>query len=139
MTSRSFVIVLLAILLTIIPFVTGCQNTQQQPGTLEGIVTIGPIWPVEQMGESKPVPPQVFETRNVIVYSKTGETVIKTIDIMQIEQSNKASYSVQLTPGQYVVDITHSGIDSSSEVPKKIEIKAGQTLVLNIDIDTGIR
>jgi hypothetical protein len=58
---------------------------------------------------------------------------------MQINQSSSASFSVQLTPGQYVVDITHGGIDRSGEVPKKIEIKSGQTMIIDITIDTGIR
>lgn len=139
MTGKYTVFIILVILLVSILVLTSCQNTQQQPGTLEGIVTIGPIWPVERLGESRPVPPQVFETRKVIVYNKSGKRVIKIIDLIQIDQSARASYGVQLAPGQYVVDITHSGIDSGSEVPKKVEIKSGQTVVVDIDIDTGIR
>ena len=38
-----------------------------------------------------------------------------------------------------MIDISHGGIDRSSDVPKKIEIVSGQTVVVNIDIDTGIR
>ncbi|MEE9583710.1 MAG: hypothetical protein V3W01_03515 [Dehalococcoidales bacterium] len=41
--------------------------------------------------------------------------------------------------GTYTVDINYSGIDSSPDVPKKIEIKPGETVRVEIDIDTGIR
>lgn len=139
MTNKYTVFIVLVIALASILFQTSCQNTQQTPGTLEGTVTIGPIWPVERLGESRPVPPQIFEARKVIVFNKASNKVVKTVDLIQINQSAKASYSVQLPPGQYVVDITHGGIDRSSEVPKKIEIVSGQTVIVNIDIDTGIR
>jgi hypothetical protein len=139
MTSRSLAIVLLAILVALILTVTGCQNEQQTTGTLEGAVIIGPIWPVERLGENRPVPPQVFEARKIIVYNESKTKALKTIDLIQIGHSSKASFSVQLTPGQYVVDITHGGIDRSGEVPKKIEIQSGQMVVVDINIDTGIR
>jgi hypothetical protein len=69
MASRSIVIVILIILVAAILIISGCQNGQQSTGTLEGTVTIGPIWPVERIGENRPVPPQVFEARKVIVYN----------------------------------------------------------------------
>jgi len=46
-------------------------------------------------------------------------------------------YEVKLSPGSYTVDINRAGIDHSREVPKKIEIKSGETVTLDIDIDTG--
>ena len=139
MSSKSTGIVALVLLLATTLNVTGCQNVQQTPGTLEGTVAIGPIWPVERPGENRPIPPQVFESRKVIVYNESKTKALKTIDLVQIGQSSKAKFNVQLTPGQYVVDITHGGIDRSSEVPKKIEIKPGQKVVVDINIDTGIR
>jgi len=139
MTNRGFVIAFLITLIPTILIVVSCQNEPQVIGTLEGTVNIGPIWPVERPGESRPVPPQVFETRKVIVYSESKTKIIKTVDLIQIGQSSKANYSVRLIPGYYVVDVTHGGIDSSSEVPRKVEIRPGQTVVVDIDIDTGIR
>jgi hypothetical protein len=48
-------------------------------------------------------------------------------------------YGVELKVGKYVVDINRIGIDSSSEVPSTVEIAPGETITLDIDIDTGIR
>jgi hypothetical protein len=44
-----------------------------------------------------------------------------------------------LKPGIYTVDINRIGMDSSSDVPKQVEIKPDVTVSLDIDIDTGIR
>jgi hypothetical protein len=139
MKNRILVIISLTILLASIYIVSGCQNEQVVPGTLEGTVSIGPIWPVERPGEKQPVSPQVFETRKVVISNESKSKVIKEVDLIQIGQSARASYSIQLKPGKYIVDINRGGIDNSSEVPKKIEIQSGQIVIVDIDIDTGIR
>jgi hypothetical protein len=123
---------ILAVLMTL-P-ISGCVAETQEPGTLEGKVTIGPIWPVERPGEPKPVPPEVYQARKVMVYDKSGKRLIKEVSL-----SSEGYYSVQLKPGTYTIDINRIGIDSTSEVPKQIVIEPSETIVLNIDIDTGIR
>ena len=127
-----FIAPLIATLL-ILPAV-GCASETQEPGTLEGNVTIGPIWPVERPGEHKPIPPEVYEARKVMVYDKSGKRLVKEVSL-----SSDGYYSVLLNPGTYIIDINRIGIDHSSDVPKQIEIETGQTEILHIDIDTGIR
>jgi hypothetical protein len=113
---------------------------QQQPqGTLQGTVTVGPIFPVERPGETRPVPPEVFKGRTVIIYDAGRTRQLQTLNLAQIGTTSRATYSVMLDPGTYTVDINHSGIDRSAEVPAKIEIKPGQAVTLDISIDTGIR
>jgi len=114
--------------------VAGCVSETKVPGTLEGYVTIGPIWPVERPGEQKPIPPEVYEARKVMVYDKSGKRLVEEVSL-----TSEGYYSIKLKPGTYRVDINRIGIDSSSDVPKQIVIETGQTVVLNIDIDTGIR
>jgi len=137
--KRELVLIVVSILPVLLFFGTGCQEGQQVPGRLQGTVTIGPIQPVERPGEKPPVSPKVFEARKVIIYNKSKAKVVETLGLTQIGQSARGSYSIQLEPGEYVVDINHIGIDSSSEVPRKVEIESGQTVTVNIDIDTGIR
>ena len=48
-------------------------------------------------------------------------------------------YSFVLKPGTYVVDIRNQGIDRSQELPKTVTIREGETIRLDISIDTGIR
>jgi hypothetical protein len=103
-------------------------------GVLEGQVTIGPLQPVEKPVETPTVPPAVYAARKIMVYNQ-GHTVL----VKQVDLSDTGYYLVELKAGIYVVDINYIGIDRSSDVPKQIEVKPGQTITLDIDIDTGIR
>ena len=137
--KQGITLTILAILTALILVGPACQDGQQVPGTLQGTVSIGPIQPVERPGENPPASPKVFEARKVIIYNKSKTRVVETLGLTQIGQSAKGSYSIQLKPGEYVVDINRIGIDSSPDVPKRIEIESGQTVIVDIDIDTGIR
>jgi hypothetical protein len=112
----------------------GCSNQGQDPGILEGKVTIGPIVPVERPGQTYEVPCEVYEARKIMVYDRNHDKLIKQVDI-----DCNGHYTVELEAGVYVVDINRIGIDSSSEVPARVEIVSGEIFRLDIDIDTGIR
>ena len=129
--TKSFV--LLAVIVIGLLF-SACSAGTVEMGTLEGTVTIGPIWPVERPGEERTIPPSVYEARKVMVYDKNGSKLVKQVDL-----EYGGYYSVELKPDTYIVDINRIGIDSSSDVPKEIEIRPGETVKLDIDIDTGIR
>ena len=130
MKTKQFLLILSIVGLLL----AGCNAGAQATGTLEGNVTIGPLQPVQREGEVTVVPPEVYATRKVMVYDKIGKNLIKQVDI-----DGKGHYQVELKPATYTIDINRIGIDSSGEVPRQIEIKAGETVTLNIDIDTGIR
>lgn len=110
-----------------------------EAGVLEGTITIGPIWPVEPPGGNPPIPTEVYKARKVLVYDEHRTKVIEKVNISPSSDGDYGYYWVKLDPGMYIVDINHVGIDSSSDVPGEIEIKPGQTIEVNIDIDTGIR
>ena len=112
----------------------GCTTGTVETGTLEGEVTIGPVSPVERPGEKPPIPCEVYEARKIVVYDKNGNNLIKQVDI-----NCEGQYRVDLETGVYTIDINRVGIDHSGDVPRKVEIEAGETVTLNIDIDTGIR
>jgi hypothetical protein len=76
----------------------------------------------------------IYDSRKIIIYREDTATVVQTVDI-----DYARTYKAYLLPGRYVVDINHTGIDHSRDVPKAITIKADQILRLDIDIDTGIR
>ena len=126
--------IVLLLVLIIGLLLTGCAAGTQETGTLQGRVSIGPISPVERPGEVTPVPPAVYAARKVMVYDKSGSRLVKQVDL-----GTDGYYRTDLKPGVYTVDINRIGIDYSSEVPKKIEIRSGEMVELNIDIDTGIR
>ena len=113
---------------------TSPTEVDEVPGVLEGKVTIGPICPVEREGQPCPTPPEAYAARRILVFDARKSRVIERILI-----DSQGQYRVSLKPDQYVIDIDHIGIDSSSDVPRTIRVSSGATVTLNIDIDTGIR
>jgi len=103
-------------------------------GTLPGQVTIGPLCPVERPDQPCTPTPEAYAARKVLVLTADGATRIATASLNQT-----GYYRVELEPGTYVVDINHVGIDRSPDMPRTITLAAGETVTLEIDIDTGIR
>jgi hypothetical protein len=132
---------ILAVLLILSPAVpvVSCGQKTVQTGLLEGGVTIGPISPVEVPGQIIVVSPEFFTSRKVQVYDASGNKLLREVPIQQIKQTANGYYSIQIEPGNYTIDITHTGIGGGANLPAKITITAGLTIVLDIDIDTGIR
>ena len=115
-----------------------CTDTTEK-GLLQGKVNIGPISPVEQPGADTSIPCDAYDARKIMIYDKSGRNLIQQVDIECNTEENYASYRIELKPGKYTVDINHLGIDFSKDLPEQVEIKAGITTRLDIDIDTGIR
>ncbi len=105
------------------------------PGSLEGVVTVGPLQPVERVGVTPPPPPpEVYTSRGIDIYRADGKTLVTSLNF-----GPDGSYQVELPPGQYVVKLMPTGIDRARELPAEITIQSGETVTLDIDIDTGIR
>ncbi|MDD1677882.1 MAG: hypothetical protein LUO93_01695 [Methanomicrobiales archaeon] len=120
------------VLIVFLAGIAGCI-APQNAGYLEGKVTIGPLCPVERPGQTCELTPETYAARKIVVTAETGTTVA-IVDI-----NATGYYRTALPPGSYIVDINHAGIDHSLDVPASVTILAGETIALNIDIDTGIR
>jgi len=123
-------IIAIAVVLNIgsVPADTGTGS-----GTLTGNVSIGPLCPVE--------PCTISHDRLVAAYaaypitvSGPGGTVITSVTA-----DPETGYAMFLKPGTYVVDIPHQGTGGSRDLPKTVAIRSGETVRLDIAIDTGIR
>ena len=131
--------ILLVLLVLGSTWLGACQAGGAQIGLLQGSVSIGPIWPVETPGQTQPVPPEVFSTRKILIYDASGNNLVHEVSIYQIDQTANGYYAVQLETGTYTVDTNTMGIGGAGNLPKQITISPGETVTLNIDIDTGIR
>jgi hypothetical protein len=135
--DRSLFIVILIIIIVAVAIVlstnTSAPGSGGGNGTLTGNVTIGPLCPVEPCTVT-PGQLAAAYTARMIVVSIPGTGVIA-----EAVPDPFAGYSFSLKPGTYVVDIRHQGIDRSPELPKTVSIRAGETVRLDISIDTGIR
>ena len=103
-------------------------------GYLEGIVTIGPLCPVESVEDPCQPDPSLYRSHKLVILGPGGETV------KQVEISEAGNYRTELIAGNYTVDFApHDiGIPGSFEPPQAV-IRENETTILNIEIDTGIR
>jgi hypothetical protein len=130
-----FIIVLIVITVAVaILLNTGIPlaGTGNGTGTLAGNVTIGPLCPVEPCTIPHDQVLAVYAARPITITTLGGTLVgLVTAD-------PDTGYSISLRPNTYVVDIRHQGIGRSN-LPKTVTIHAGETVRLDISVDTGIR
>ena len=90
----------------------GCSavGTPSAPAVLTGKVSVGPLEPVERA-------PEPAESLVVLAPAKR----------------------VELRPGTYVVAMPPEKIEFARDLPKTVTLTSGETVQLDIDIDTGIR
>ncbi|MFH1471079.1 MAG: hypothetical protein ABIF01_04990 [Candidatus Micrarchaeota archaeon] len=135
--EREKVVALRMILLLVVAvmLIAGCsQKKNEETGTLQGTVTVGPLCPVEPCNLAPGALAKALETRRVVVYTQDQSSTVIVVDL-----KSDGSYKTDLLPGTYLIDIHKIGMDSSGDVPKEITIETGKTIELNIDVDTGMR
>jgi hypothetical protein len=122
--------------LVLVLLLYGCQPVEAvEPAVLQGTVTVGPLSPVVRSDETpQPVNPEVYTSRSLNIYREDGETLVKNVPLQ-----GDGTYRAELEPGTYVVALAPTVIDFSKDLPQTISLKPGEVVVLDIDIDTGIR
>ena len=106
-------------------------------GFVEGKVSIGPLTPVQRIDETPPpIPPEVYAAYVIRIYRSDGTTLVLDVKI-----DPAGMYRAALGAGSYGIGAARAdgGTMLSRASPQPIEIQSGQTLHLDIDIDTGIR
>ncbi len=118
--------------------ISGCnKQSTRDVGFLEGIVSIGPICPVETDPPDPGCLPtaETYKAYPVTVWSPDGRR-----KIAQLIPSLDGSYTTELVQGTYLIvlekDISNIG---SSNLPVEVTIISDNVTKLNIEIDTGIR
>ena len=120
-------------------WLTSCCPGGPETVLLQGAVTIGPVFPVEIPGDTRPVSPEVFSSRKLMIYDESGNKLIREVYFTQIGQTDTGYYTAQIAPGTYTIDINRLGIDRADGLPKKITVSADETVTIDVNIDTGIR
>jgi hypothetical protein len=132
--SRKRVGVLLLLLLI---FISSCKKSDDNHGYLTGVITIGPICPVEKIPPDPGCLPtaETYKAYPVNIYSSDGKN-----KIAQLNPAIDGSYSREIPAGKYliVLDKPQNNIGGSN-LPASVSISSKDTTILNINIDTGIR
>jgi hypothetical protein len=109
--------------------VTGAGPT----GTISGDVVAGPTSPVERVGTPTATVP--VTNRAVVIKAKDGsEAAHCTTDA-------QGHFSVSAAPGDYEVQvaIVPGTVGMRQQTPGNVHVVAGQTTLVTIELDTGIR
>ena len=115
------------------------QNQIPEKGFLEGKVTIGPLCPIYRGSDEDPKcqpTEETYKASPIAVWTSDKKT-----KVAQIEPNLDGTYKIELSVGNYVVDLEKQqpfGIGGNN-LPLTITINSGETTTLNINIDTGIR
>jgi len=134
-SGRSLFIIALVVITLAVVLVLNAGIFQQgdTSGTLTGTVTIGPLCPVEPCSVPRDQILAAYAARPLLIWSEGGTFV------QSVTADPDTGYSVSLRSGTYVVDITHQGIGGSPDLPRTVTLRPGETVRLDIEIDTGIR
>ena len=117
---------------------SGCDKQfTQEVGFLKGVISIGPLCPVEKDPPDPACLPtyETYKAYPVSIWSSNGRR-----KIAQLNPALNGSYYLELSPGKYSV-ILGTGQNSigSSNLPAEVVIRSQSETILNINIDTGIR
>ena len=129
--------------ITILNFVIPTQTSAE--GVLQGKVAIVPLCPIEPCNLTPEQIAGVYEARKAIIYEQLTEMKIAGVSL-----NASGEYSFSLTPGSYIVDITDTAGNAlplppamrptlGNAIPTEFTTKAGETVFVDFDIDTGIR
>jgi len=121
------------VILAVAVLTCGCLQPAEETGRLTGNVSVGPLCPVEPCTVSHDRLIAAYAARPITVTTSAG-TLVATITA-----NPETGYSVSLKPGTYVVDIQHQGPGGSRDLPATVTLCRGETVRLDISIDTGIR
>lgn len=103
-----------------------------QAGKLHGHILAGPVCPVERLDNPCPPPPVVG--RAVYVKDQQSGNILYSLTT-----DANGYFFADLPQGNYLVEVAKQGISSNKSGPHQITIASGQTVNLEILVDTGIR
>lgn len=109
----------------------------QETGYLEGVISIGPICPVERVPPDPTCLPtaETYKAYPVSIFTSDGKR-----KIIQLNPSLDGSFSTELPPGNYLVILERAqNFIGGSNLPVEVSISTQDKTLLNINIDTGIR
>jgi hypothetical protein len=123
---------ILALLLVLVTAFALIYSPELNTGTIQGKVIIGPWTPVEPLGGSHP-PPEVYTSRRIILEG----TLLPRVEI---PMNGTGYFRAKVRAGTYSVTISNcTFMGCSRALPETIVVKQGETTIIQLDIDTGIR
>ncbi len=103
------------------------------PGRINGILSIGPICPVEREGVPCPVPLAAYAARPIIVKDVNGREITRVI-----ASPPDGAFAIEVAPGTY--DVMVVSASTLENVPsQRVVVGSDQDVSIRFEVDTGIR
>ena len=136
--KKSHGILAMLMLIVLVLILTSCSS-QNSPdlknGLVSGNIIIGPLCPVQ----SSPPDPNCLPTQETYnAWPIAIWTTDKKTKIGIIQPKLDGIYEFELLEGNYIIDLDKQHFFGSN-LPANIKIEPNETILFNIDIDTGIR
>jgi hypothetical protein len=107
------------------------------PGFIEGHLNIVSLKEVE-LAHGPPVTPkahpQNYGEYPLIILSKEGRR-----EIARARADERGNFRVSLSPGDYILDLQRRGHGLVRAKPQPFTVASGETVHVDMDIDTGVR
>jgi hypothetical protein len=113
-------------------------------GVVAGYVTVGPSQPACGPNQSctEELSGYSLEFASQCPTTSTGPSAACEVQVFGAPIAPSGHYSILLPPGNFTIiglSPPCSWVGCSSTFPKTVNVVAGQQLIVNVDIDTGIR
>jgi hypothetical protein len=110
-------------------------SAAEQPGFLEGHLTIVSLKPVELAGASpSKIIAENYAEFPLIVLSQDGQK-----EIARVIADKDGNYRVALPPGDYILDVQGRGRGHVRAKPEPFTIASNKTVRVDMNLDTGVR
>jgi hypothetical protein len=118
-----------------LPFLSIQAGDTAKPGFLEGNLKIISLKEVELAGRSPAKPTaENYAEYPLIVLNKDGQK-----EVVRMTPDQEGNYRVSLPPGDYILDIQGRRPGGVRAKPQPFTVVSGQTVRVDMNIDTGIR
>lgn len=103
-------------------------------GTLKGHVDIGPLSPVQRVGQKKKVPKEVYKGLSLQLVKIGFKAPAQSAKI-----DESGNFNVNLDPSKYLVSVVSKTAKYMHLPSREVVISAGKTVKIDLIVDTGIR
>ena len=129
---KKAIFIFLILTLIAICILSGCISKKDEKinSGIYGIVTTGPINPVEKEGELN------YKPYQATIIIKNNDNLA---EIERFTSNIDGTFKVYLKPGKYILEPLKSNEPFPVGRPIEVEVKPNQFTEVNISFDTGIR
>ncbi len=114
------------------------QTKMSRMGVVTGKVSFGPLRPgparEDEQEENQDVLRKIYAEHKVKVLAADGKRTVREVEI-----NSQGIYKVELEPGIYFLQITPPAMGKWQKQSLRTELKPGETVQVDISVDTGLR